>query len=110
MSVKIRPQLDFCTIPEEPPMARTIALIEQVRKRLPRPTNYAIAKALHMDQTTLDKVLAGKHGLGTRAAVLMAEILKKDLERVLCELERDKAKTPEAFMFWEMRLKKPPTN
>jgi hypothetical protein len=101
------PQPDFFELPEEKPMARTLALIEQVRKRLPRPTNYAVAKALQMDQTTLDKVMAGKHGLGPRAAVLMAEILNKDLEHVLAQLERDKAKSPEAVMFWTMRLRKP---
>jgi predicted benzoate:H+ symporter BenE len=45
----------------------------------------------------------GKHGLGPKAVVRVAEILQRDLRDVLCLVEEDKAKTPKEREFWERR-------
>jgi len=47
-------------------MPNTLALIEKVRRRVPRETDYAVAKALELSQSNLTRVLAGKCGLGTK--------------------------------------------
>jgi hypothetical protein len=84
-------------------MPNTLNLIEQVRRRVPRETDYAVAKALEMQQSTLARVLAGKQGLGTKATVRVSEILQRDLKDVLVLIEEDKAKTAKEREFWERR-------
>ena len=84
-------------------MPNTLNLIEQVRARLPRQTDYAVAKTLEMSQSNLTRVLAGKSGLGPKAVVRLAEILHRDLRDVLTLVEEDKAKTPKDREFWERR-------
>jgi hypothetical protein len=84
-------------------MPNTLNLIEQVRRQVPRHTDYAVAKALEMNQSNLARVLVGKQGLGPKAVVRVAEILQRDLRDVLCLVEEDKAKTPKEREFWERR-------
>jgi transcriptional regulator with XRE-family HTH domain len=84
-------------------MPNTLNLIEQVRRRVPRPTDYAVAKALEMSQSNLTRVLAGKSGLGVKAAVRISEVLQRDLRDVLCLVEEDKAKSAKEREFWERR-------
>jgi hypothetical protein len=84
-------------------MPNTLALIEQVRRRVPRETDYAVAKALEMSQSNLTRVLAGKSGLGTKAVLRVSEILQRDLRDVLVLVEEDKAKTAKEREFWERR-------
>jgi hypothetical protein len=74
-------------------MPNTLNLIAQVRRRVPRETDYAVAKALEMSQSNLTRVLAGKSGLGPKAAIRVSEILQRDLRDVLVLIEEDKAKT-----------------
>jgi transcriptional regulator with XRE-family HTH domain len=84
-------------------MPNTLNLIEQVRRRVPKHTDYAVAKALEMSQSNLTRVLCGKSGLGVKAAVRLSELLQRDLRDVLCLVEEDKAKTPREREFWERR-------
>jgi Phage related protein len=84
-------------------MPNTLNLIEQVRRHVPKHTDYAVAKALEMNQSNLARVLVGKQGLGPKAVVRVAEILQRDLRDVLCLVEEDKAKTPKEREFWERR-------
>jgi hypothetical protein len=84
-------------------MPNTLQLIEQVRRRLPRETDYAVAKALEMQQSTLTKVLAGKQGLGPKAVIRVAELLQRDVRDVLVLVEEDKAVRPKDREFWERR-------
>ena len=84
-------------------MPNTLSLIEQVRRHVPRHTDYAVAKALEMTQSDLARVLAGKAGLGNKAVVRLSEILQRDLRDVLVLVEEDKARTPKTREFWERR-------
>jgi hypothetical protein len=84
-------------------MPNTLNLLEQVRRRVPRGTDYAVAKALEMDQSHLAKVLCGKAGLGPMAVTRVSEILQRDLRDVLVLVEEDKAKTRKQREFWERR-------
>jgi hypothetical protein len=84
-------------------MPNTLQLIEQVRRRLPRETDYAVAKALEMQQSTLTKVLAGKQGLGPKAVIRVAELLQRDVRDVLVLVEEDKAVRPKDREFWGRR-------
>ena len=84
-------------------MPNTLNLLEQVRARVPRHTDYAVAKALEMDQSHLAKVLCGKAGLGPMPVVRVAEILQRDLKDILVLVEEDKAKTRKQREFWERR-------
>jgi len=84
-------------------MPNTLNLIEQVRRRVPRETDYAVAKALEMQQSTLARVLAGKQGLGPKAVVRVSEILQRDLRDILVLVEEDKAVRPKDREFWERR-------
>jgi hypothetical protein len=81
----------------------TIGLIERVRRTLPTRTNYAVAKALGMQQNQLARVLKGEFGLGIKAQVRMAEILNMPLMDVVALTEEDKAKRPEEKEFWGRR-------
>jgi hypothetical protein len=84
-------------------MPNTLNLLEQVRARVPKHTDYAVAKALEMDQSHLAKVLCGKAGLGPIPVVRVSEILQRDLKDVLVLIEEDKAKTRKQREFWERR-------
>jgi hypothetical protein len=84
-------------------MPNTQLLLEQVRRRCPRETDYAVAKALEMNQSNLQRVLCGKAGLGPKAVVRVSEILQRDLKDVLVLIEEDKAKTAKDKEFWERR-------
>jgi len=84
-------------------MPNTLHLIEQVRRRVPRETDYAVAKALEMSQSNLTRVLAGKCGLGTKAVVRVSEILQRDLKDILVLIEEDKARSAKEREFWERR-------
>jgi hypothetical protein len=84
-------------------MPNTLNLLEEVRRRVPRGTDYAVAKALEMDQSHLAKVLCGKAGLGPIPVVRVSEILQRDLKDVLVLVEEDKAKTRKQREFWERR-------
>jgi hypothetical protein len=84
-------------------MPNTPALLEQVRRRVPRETDYAVAKALEMNQSNLHRVLCGKAGLGPKAVVRVSEILQRDLKDVLVLIEEDKAKTAKDKEFWTRR-------
>ena len=84
-------------------MQATLSLIEQVRRKLPTHTNYAISKALNMPQSQLTNVLRGKYGLGNKAVMRIAEILGRDVRDVLVLIEEDKAKTEDDREFWGRR-------
>jgi hypothetical protein len=84
-------------------MPNTHHLLDQVRIRVPNGTDYAIAKALQMNQSNLQRVFAGKAGLGLKAAVRVSEILSRDLKDILVLIEEDKAKSKRDKEFWERR-------
>jgi hypothetical protein len=84
-------------------MPNTLNLIEQIRRQVPHHTDYAVAKALEMQQSHLARVMAGKAGLGTKAAVRVSELLQRDLRDVIILIEEDKAKTAKDRAFWERR-------
>lgn len=84
-------------------MPNTLHLIEQVRRHVPRHTDYGIAKALEMDQSNLQRVLAGKQGLGPKAVIRLSEVLQRDVRDILVLVEEDRAKTPKDRDFWGRR-------
>ena len=84
-------------------MPNTLNLIEQVRHRVPKHTDYAVAKALEMDQSNLQRVMAGKQGLGPKAIIRLSEVLQRDLRDMLVLVEEDKAKSAKDREFWERR-------
>ncbi len=84
-------------------MEATLRLIEQVRRALPTKSNYAVSKALEMPQSQLSEVLKGKYGLGPKAQLRIAEILKRDLRDIMVLTEEDKAKTENDREFWGRR-------
>jgi hypothetical protein len=85
------------------PLPNTYALLARLRRQLPTHTDYALSKALGLSQTTLKHVLAGKHGLGPKPVIRLAEQLRMDRGDVLVLIEEDKAKTPEDKEFWGRR-------
>jgi hypothetical protein len=85
------------------PMPNTLNLIEQVRRRVPHHTDYAVAKALEMQQGYLARVMAGKAGLGPKAVVRVSELLQRDIGDILKLVEEDKATTAKDREFWERR-------
>jgi hypothetical protein len=84
-------------------MPNTLHLLNQVRAQVPRHTDYAIAKALYMDQSQLQRVLAGKAGLGPKAVVRLSELLSRDVGDILVLVEEDKARRPKDREFWGAR-------
>ena len=82
---------------------RTGLLINRLRRTLPRPTDYAVAKALDMSQSRLKRVIEGHANVGPKTAVLLSEKLQMSLDEVTAMIELDKAKTPEDTAFWERR-------
>ena len=84
-------------------MPVTLNLIEQVRARTEKHTDYAVAKALGMSQSNLARVLCGKGTLGEKAAVRVSEILQRDLLDVLAMIREETAKTEAEKQFWERR-------
>jgi hypothetical protein len=84
-------------------MPNTLDLIAQVRRKVPRNTDYGVAKALEMDQSYLARVLAGKAGLGPKAVMRLAELLERDVRDILVLVEVDKAKTERDRQFWGRR-------
>jgi len=84
-------------------MPNTLHLIERVRQKVPRHTDYAVAKALEMDQSNLQRVLAGKAGLGPKAVIRLSELLQQDVRDLLVLVEEDKARTARDREFWERR-------
>jgi hypothetical protein len=84
-------------------MPNTDRLLEQVRRVVPRHTDYAIAKALEMNQSDLGRVMCGKQGLGVKAAVRISELLQRDLRDVIVLIEEDKATRPKDIDFWSAR-------
>lgn len=84
-------------------MPITQNLIEQVRRRVPKGTDYAVAKALELNQSHLAKVLCGKSGIGPKAILRISEILQRDLRDILVLIEEEQAVRPKDKEFWEKR-------
>lgn len=84
-------------------MPVTLNLIEQVRARTEKQTDYAVAKALEMSQSNLARVLCGKGTLGEKAAVRVSEILQRDLLDILAMIREETAKSESEKRFWERR-------
>jgi hypothetical protein len=84
-------------------MPNTDRLLEQVRRVVPRHTDYAIAKALGMHQSDLLRVFAGKQGLGLKAAIRISELLQRDFRDIVVLIEEDKATRPKDVEFWGAR-------
>lgn len=78
-------------------------LIEQVRRKTATKTNYAVAKALEIDQSQFIKVMAGKSTFGPKPVIRLAELLQRDVRDILVLIEEDKAKTPKDKEFWGRR-------
>lgn len=84
-------------------MENTMRLIARLRARLESKSNYAVAKALEMDQSSFNKVLNGKMGLGPKAVIKLSEMLNMDAGDVLVLTQEDVAKTPKNKEFWSRR-------
>lgn len=84
-------------------MRETLLLLDRVRRALPNKSNYALAKALEMGQSDLNKVMAGKHGLPLKALVRIHEITQIPLLDVIAITQEEIAKTPPNKAFWGRR-------
>jgi len=56
-----------------------------------------------MSQSDLAKILAGKHALGMKACVRVAELTQVPLLDVIALTQEDVAKTPKNKAFWSRR-------
>jgi hypothetical protein len=84
-------------------MPATLAFLEQVRRTTPTKTDYAIAKALGIQQSHLRRIMIGEVGLGPKQIIRVSEILGKDLRDVFVLIEEDKARKPADREFWGKR-------
>ncbi len=84
-------------------MSNIVNLLERVRTHLPKASDYALAKALHMQQSNLRKALQGKQGLGIKAIVRASEITGMDAKEVAAIVECERAKDPDEKEFWRVR-------
>jgi hypothetical protein len=84
-------------------MTNTEHLLERVRVRIGKSSKYALAKALEMTPSQLNDILKGKHGLGSKAVVRVAELTGIPTHDVLVLVNEDKAKSPEDKEFWSRR-------
>lgn len=84
-------------------MSPSCALAERIRQTTKTGTDYAVAKALGMSQSTLKEVLDGKRNFGVEACVRASELLHEDLKAIIAEVEETRARTPEKKAFWEKR-------
>lgn len=81
-------------------MSDTLKLIERVRAVTQTGTDYAVAKALEMDQSYLILVKKGKRFPGMKAQLKMAELLGIDLKDIVAVINGDKADNEADRAYW----------
>lgn len=84
-------------------MNNTDHLLQRVRDRIGKGSKYALAKALEMTPSQLNDILKGKHGLGSKAIVRVAELTSIPTHDVLVMVNEDKTKSPGDKEFWSRR-------
>lgn len=81
-------------------MSNSLKIVERVRAITETGTDYAVAKALGMNQSNLGRVLKGTNFLGPRAQMEAARLLGIDLTAIAALVNEDKASTDAARSYW----------
>lgn len=81
-------------------MSNTLKLIERVRSTTHSGTDYAVAKALGMQQSYLIEINKGHRFPGQKAQMTMATILNVDLRDIVALINEDKAKSEAERLHW----------
>lgn len=81
-------------------MSNTLKLIERVRSTTETGTDYAVAKALDMSQSTLIEIKKGKRWPGQKSQLRMSDVLKIDLKDIVALINEDKAKSERERAHW----------
>lgn len=85
----------------------TQKLLERVRGKVPKGTDYAIAKALEISQSYLSRLLDATSIPGPKVVTRISELLSMDHKTVTAYIEADRAereKNERDREFWRMRI------
>jgi DNA-binding transcriptional regulator YdaS (Cro superfamily) len=80
--------------------------LDQVKTKLALPSDYALAKALGLQLSTVSNYRTGRRHLDARAAWLVAEALGIDLAEVIAAVEKDRARSDNDRDFWGGQLRR----
>lgn len=78
----------------------TLEYLEACKNRLGITSDYALAKALRIGQSTICSYRAGRSRIDDDVALSIAEILKIHPLQVIATANAERAKTPEAKARW----------
>lgn len=81
-------------------MSNSLKIIARVRELVKNGTDYAVAKALGMNQSNLTRILHGKGHLGDKAQRKAAELLGLPFADINALVNEDKAQTEAERSYW----------
>ncbi len=84
----------------------TLEYLEAVKTRLGITSDYALAKALRITQSTISGYRAGRSRIDDDVALTIAEILKIHPLQVIAAANAERAKTPEQRARWSGVMEK----
>jgi transcriptional regulator with XRE-family HTH domain len=84
----------------------TLEYLEAVKTRLGITSDYALAKALRITQSTISGYRAGRSRIDDDVALTIAEILKVHPLQVIAAANAERAKTPEQRARWSGVMEK----
>lgn len=79
---------------------KTTAFIDKLRRDLKLPSDYAVAKRLHVRTTTISNYRAGRSTMGEDVAYRVAVLLDMDPGYVMACAREEAARTPELRKAW----------
>lgn len=82
----------------------SISLIDKARTMCEPPTDYQLAKRLHISHATISRCRHRRGTLDNEAATRLAELLGQEPYDVIAVMELERAKDPKKRAFWESKL------
>lgn len=84
----------------------TCEYLDEVRRRLDLPSDYALQKPLNLSKSQLSKYRTGKDCLSDDISLVVAEILNIPAGTVLLDMHIERSKTPELRAAWTGLMEK----
>jgi DNA-binding XRE family transcriptional regulator len=80
---------------------KTTYFLDEVRRKLDLPSDYAIAKVLGVTRESVSQLRNGKTSMGIETSMKVGEILQIDGHAVYAHGQIERAKKPEIVDFWK---------
>lgn len=79
---------------------KSLDYLDQVKKKLDLPSDYALAKVLGITSTAVGALRASKSAMGIETALKVGEILDVDGHEIYAAGQIERARSPEIRQFW----------